>query len=351
MSKEHETFPTQAGLDTTTGRGADLVFSTENLSDPYATRCLRAFVDTVINHKQVVCPLPSRAIAEKPEEWLLPLSFVEANKRGLLTVKTDVSADEVRLPAEVLASEYQNFTTWAKQSATELAGWLEYYQNPTHAHLRSIVVPKYLVHRFWATHRDDKLGDQLGISDSELEFAFDFFVRGIKYHQMLGETVPFFPHPAREHAFGHLPVRLQRQNQWSWGEYFVQLYNEEKAPRDIGWLLDKMSSIHRLAQKYSATWYTLNQQPKNQQIELLSTIASEANLPAKLKESTRKAIAAALGVGGVFAFSIPIVSMVLELGVVAVELWRGDVPGGLGRIPIFKGHLVWPGLTHQHDRN
>ena len=79
-------------------------------------------------------------------------------------------------------------------------------------------------------------------------------------------------------------------------------------------------------------------------MELLSAIAAESNLPAKLKDSTHKVIKLALGAGAVLGATIPILGIMLGLGVVAVEMWRGDLPGVLGKVPIFKGQLVWPGL-------
>lgn len=351
MTIEQPLFPTQAALDTTTGRVANLLFTTEGLPHPWVTRCLCTLVDTIINHDQVVYLLPSRAVAERVneglEDWFLPPPFVEGAKRDLLVVKTTVTADEVQLPLDILTSEYQIFSTWAEHNAPNLAWWIEYYKVPRHIQIRNVMVPTYLLDDFWVGHSDNRLSQRVGIPDADLKFAFEFFVRGIRYHHILGDSIPYFAHPVREHALGFVPVQVQHQAQWSWGNYFVQLFREERAPQNIDWMLDRMTSIKHLARKYNASWYTLNQRARDAQVEVLSTIASESDLPARLKDPVHKAIKATLAVGAALSSSIPLVSIVLSLGLVAVEFWSGGVPGKLGKIPVFKGHLEWPGLIEK----
>lgn len=345
MTNINNIVPKYAGLDVTTGRCADLIFDPEGTSDPYSSKCLRVFIDTLINHKQIICPLSSRIFADNLEDSFFPNIIVEAKKQNLILFKTDVSADEIRLPIDILSKEYIRFSSWAKEHSLELNSWLEYYQNPDHAKLRSKLVPKYLVHEFWSMKEKDDLHRETRIPESELEFAFDFFVRGIKYHQMLGENTPFFPHPARERAFGFAPIEFQGQNQWSWGEYFIHLLGENENKRDIIWLVDKISSIHLLTQKYNASWYNIKQHPISSQLDLLSTIASEADMPAKIKDKAHKALKASLGIGTILTAGIPLVSVVLGFSTVLVELWNKDIPGKFGKIPIFKGYLKWPGIS------
>ena len=349
MSNKQTLFPTRAGLDTTTGHGADSFFTTDSPRDPWAARCLSNLIDTIINHKEVVYPLPTRAFIERIGDTLLPLSFVEARKRNWLEIKTDVSTDEVQLSSGLLASEYKNFIEWARQNALELAALIEYQKLPHLREIRQALVPTQLVDEFWATRRDDELSRQIDIPDADLKTSFDAFARGVQYHRVLGDTIPYFPHPIRDHALGFLPTILHHQNQWSWGRYFVQLTEQERAPRDIEWLLDRVSPVRDLARKYNATWYALGQRPRHEQLELLSTIASESDLPAKLKDPTGKAIRTALEVGAVISFAVPVVSVVLGLGVVAVELWSGEVPGWLSKISALKGHLLWPGLMDKPE--
>lgn len=346
MSSKHTIHPTQAGLDITTGHGTDSFFTTAGPTDPWAPRCVTTLIDTVINHNQVLYPLPSRAAVEMLEDSLLPLVFVEGGNRGLLEAKTDVSAEEVQLTSDQLIMEYQNFTEWARQEAVALAAWGKFHREaPRIAESHPIHVPRHLVDDFWSTGRGDDLVRQTGIPDADLNYAFDVFVRSIQYHRILGETTLYFSHPVRDRALGALPVLVQHQDQWSWGRYLVQLIQEERASRDIGWLLDTVSAVRTLTRKYNATWYNLGQRPRPEQLALLSTIASESDLPAKLKDSIQRAMKIALAVGIVISSSIPVVSVILGLGSIAVEFWSGKVPGRLGTIPVFKGRLVWPGLV------
>jgi len=346
MRVEEPIHPTQAGLDTTTGHGVDSFFYTEGPADPWAPRCMTILVDTIINHEQVLYPLWSRTVIENIEDRLLPLSFVEGRQRSLLEIVTKVSADEVRLPREVLNKEYQNFTSWANTNAREIAGWVRYHREaPRIVELHRIAKSTWVqADKRCEKRKREELRQRIGISDADFNFAYETFLRAIQYHHILGESVPYVSHPLRNRAFGQVPIVLQHQNLWSWGRYFSKLIGDGRAPRDIGWLLDEVSEVRNLTRKYNATWYVLGRLPRKDQIELLSTIAAESNLPAKLKDSTQKAIKVALGAGAVLTSVVPVLGILLGLGAVVVELWSGQLPGVLGKVPIFKGQLVWPEL-------
>jgi hypothetical protein len=339
--------PTQAGLDTTSGHGIDSLFTNEGLTDPWALSCLSKFVDTTINHNKVFYPVPARSVVEEFEDWLLPFSFVEGRKYGLLEMKTDATADEVVISSEVLAAEYQKFSEWAKQNAHELRGWLKYHRRSQRIkRTHGIFVPKHITDDFWAMRPDKDLTREIGIQDVDLSYSFDAFIRAIQYHHVLGSAIPYFPHPIRNCAFGFYQAQFHHEATWSWGQYFTRLLDEDKMPLKIGWLLDKISSIKNLTVKNDATWYLLGRLPRKDQIDLLSTIAAESDLPAKLKALTHKRIKITLEVStALLSLPLPIVSVLLCLSTVAVEFWSGDMPGRVGKLPVLKGHLVWPGLT------
>jgi hypothetical protein len=346
MSTEQATHPTQAGLDTTTGHGVDSFFYTEGRTDPWASRCVTILVDTIINHEQVLYPLWSRTVIENIEDRLLPSSFVEGSKHNLLKIVTKVSADEVRLPNDVLKQEFRSFTDWANANAQEVAGWVRYHrESPRIIEIHKLAKSTWVqADQLWKRRSREDLRQRTGLSDADLNFAYETFLRAIQYHHVLGESIPYVSHPLRNRAFGQVPIVLQHQDQWSWGRYFVELLNDERTPKDMGWLLGEVAEVRDLTRKYNATWYILGKLPRKEQMELLSTIAAESNLPAKLKVSTHKKIKLALGAGAVLGAAIPILGIVLGLGAVAVELWRGEVPGALGKVPIFKGQLIWPEL-------
>lgn len=341
--------PQQAGLDTTTGHGVDSFFYTEGPTDPWASRCISILVDTVINHEQVQYPLWSRTVIENIEDHFLPLSFVEGSKRNLLEMDTKGSADEVQLPTEVLRREFKNFSNLASANAREIAEWVKYHRSSSRIvdlHTAAKSTWKQ-ADKVWKRRSRSELRQTAGLSDEDLNFAYETFLRAIQYHHILGASVPYIPHPIRDRAFGQVPTVLQYQKQWSWGRYFTKLMNNERVPKDIAWLLDEVSEVRDLTRKYNATWYDLDEVPRQEQIELLSTIAAESNLPAKLKDSTHKVIKFALGTGAVLSSGVPVLSIVLGLGAVAVNLWSGNLPGVLGKVQIFKGQLVWPELLQQ----
>lgn len=344
MSNNRILYPPQAGLDTTTGHGADSFFFTDSPRDPWAERCLSNVIDAIINHKKVVYPVPTRTIIGILDRSFIPSSFMEGLERNWFEVKTDISTDEVQLSDTLLAKEYENFLEWSKHHYLELSALAKFQQTPRQKQARKILVPTLLIDEFWASLPSNELERQMLIPETNLKIAFDAFARRVQYHWVLGDAVPYFPHPIREHALGFLPTIQQYQDQWSWGRYFVQLIEQENAPRDIRWLYDKVSTIRDLSQEYDATWYSLSKLPRPEQLELLASIASESNLPAKLNDYTQRIIKTVLGSAAVVSFSVPVLTVLFGLGAVAVEWWGGEVPGGIGKVIALRGQLEWPGL-------
>ena len=344
MSTEQGVHPAQAGLDTTTGHGVDSFFYAEGRIDPWASHCMTILVDTIINHEQVLYPLWSRTVIENIEDRLLPLSFVEGSKHNLLRIVTKVSADEVRLSNAALKKEFRNFADWAKANSQDVAGWVRYHrESPRIIEIHQLAKSTWAqADKLWKRRSREELRQRTGLSDADLNFAYETFVRAIQYHHILGKSVLYVSHPLRNGALRQMPIILQHRDQWSWGRYFAELI--KRTPKDIRWLLGEVSEVRDLTRKYNATWYVLGKLPRKEQMELLSAIAAESNLPAKLKDSTHRAIKLALGAGQVLGAATPILAIVLGLGLVAVEMWRGDLPGVLGKVPLFKGQLVWPGL-------
>lgn len=346
MKTSNSTHPSEAGLDTTTGHGVDSFFHAEGQVDPWSSLCVTIFIDTIINHEQTLFPLWSRAVVDNLEDELLPMSFAISKKHNLLKSITKTSADEIRLPAETLKSEFDNFNVWAKSNARKVAGWVRYHREaPRIVQLHKLAKSTWLqADKHWKRRNKTELLQQTGLSDSDLNFAYETFLRSIHYHNILGENTPYISHPIRSRAFGQVPVILQHQEQWSWGRYFVEIMNDGLVPKNIDWVLDQASKIKDLTKTNNATWYVLGKSTKKEQQEMLSSIASEANLPMKLKDSTHKAMKLALGTGAVLSSTTPLIGVILGLGVSVVELWNGRVPGIVGKVPIFKGQLTLPGL-------
>ncbi|MBC7773989.1 MAG: hypothetical protein H7246_01020 [Phycisphaerae bacterium] len=341
-----------AGVDISTGHATDSFFNTNTPLDPWASRCLTTLADSFINHNQVFYPLPSKVALAKLDEHLLPLIFVEGQKHGLIRPKMGAAADQVQLPPEELAKELENFYKWAIENSTDLKSWMRLHrESPRIAISHPEHVPKHQVEEFLETNHGEELAGSLGMSFADFNYAFDVFARSVQYYHVLGESTRYFAHPIRDRAFGHMPILTELQKQWSWGRYFLRLIQETPKYKDIGWMLDKVSSIRNLTQKYNAAWYDLVGQSQPVQIELLETIASECDLPAKLKTSTRKKINATvnIGAGMVSAYvlaSMPVVAVILQTGSTYIlDNWNGAVSGKLGRVSIFKGHLQWDGLV------
>lgn len=356
LAHDHDSvdYPLVAGLDTTVGHGADSFFINDAITDPWSGRCLTTIVDTVLNHEKVIFPLWSKAAIQNLQEKMLPIIFSKSVGTDLLSVVSDISAEEVVLPANLIRSEYLIFAEWSKQHINELAGWSRYVlETPRLIHVRkSTPGPWELSEAAWPQKLGSQLAVQTGIPESDLKFSFQVFVRAVQYHKILGDSIPYFAHPIRERALGFLPVLREQKVQWSWGRYFVELFNRNRVPREVDWLLENVSRVRETMRKQQVNWYDLCERPRREQIEVLSGIASESTLPANLKDTTHRAIrialtASAVVTSGIPVFGFPVIGVVLGLGAVAVEYWNGGIPGKLGKLNAFKGRLVWPGLFNE----
>jgi hypothetical protein len=193
-----------------------------------------------------------------------------------------------------------------------------------------------------------KLMTQTGILENDLCYAFDVYARSIQYHKILGEGTSYFAHPVRESAFTYLPTLVKYQNMWSWGQFFIQAVKANPHYRDTDWILEKIFSIKNTTQKYNATWYDLANVSEKAQVELLTTIAVESELPSIIKDETYKKIKLILNLGTVLSAFVPLLTVILGTGAVAVEFWNREMPAKAGKLSIIKGHLEWPGLTSKN---
>lgn len=136
-------------------------------------------------------------------------------------------------------------------------------------------------------------------------------------------------------------------------QYFLGQLKADRIPRDLDQLLDYVARVRESSLRHGATWYLLNSKTRREQEELLSTVAAECGLPAKLKGRALKNLQFLTAALGVAAAAEPVLGLsagVLGAFVLRVRLNDGYVPIAASRIRVFKGQLTWPELLREHRR-
>lgn len=341
----------KSGVDITTGHGADSFYYKNEITDPWASRCLTNFIDAVVNHEEVEYPLPSDVALARLDEELLPRTFVDGQEHKLILPLTTQSAEKIILEDDELNKQFCSFFKWSTgDDSLKLAGWARFHrENKRLAHSHDIHVPIHMVQEFWNRLPQQQKNDfvrLLQIPDSYVSYAFDVFVRSVQYYRILGATNPAFFHPMRDKSYSELSLLSRYQRQWSWGKYLTGFCMNAGYFNDRRSLFAKLENIRELTLKYHATWYELSPQPKSNRIDLLSTIASQCNLPAKLKDEAVQQIRTFLFAATFVNYSEPIINLSLFGGRIAAQVWKGNVSTTLAAtIPALKGLMVWPDLT------
>jgi hypothetical protein len=138
--------------------------------------------------------------------------------------------------------------------------------------------------------------------------------------------------------------------------------NNHKEYKKLEWLVNNISTVRDVTKESGATWYNLDEKnisPKDK-IYILISIASDSDLPAKLKEDTVKSIkgiylriqTAATVLSRLQPQNNTLfnISIILTIGTIPVSFWEGKLRGSFGKLPIFKGLIEWPGLISNQQK-
>jgi hypothetical protein len=339
-----------AGTDLTTGHAVDAFLIPGVACDPWAGKCFATFADILINYSQTLCPLPSKSASENLVADALPLSINAARERDLLRFKVDETAEAIVLPSQTIQTEYDRFVFWARSHQLQLRAWVEYHFNTDRIRrLMPVHIPHSPISDFWGQRRNDVLG----IEDFGVKHAFDMYIRAVQYHSVLGPEVAYFSHPIRRTAIAEDLSWEPHRNLPSWGRYLGDAIETKRIRRDPNEVLDTIASIKSAVHQHGATWHSLMGRSDLERKALIETVASEAKLPARLRESARQSIvmgvsAASVALGSSLApqtEAVAIVVLALGIGNIVAQKWEGRVPGALCKLCVLKGSLEWPGLT------
>ena len=332
------------GLDITTGHAVDSFFYTKQIKDPWAEHSLKQTINLAINHEKILFPLPSNKAKEELDFSDLPKIFAKGGDIGIKPFLTK-TADDITFPSELLNIKYILFSEWAIQNPVQLVEWATYHrETPSlkESHLKH--VPIHKVSEFWNARIDKTLNNEINLSDDSLLYSFDVFVRGLLYSKLFTNNEHCFFHPIRDKVFGETLLLNQYDYLWSWGDYFINQMKTHNSYYNTSWLIEKLISVKEETIRLSADWYSLANKSQKDKVEAIENVAIKSNLPAELKNKTKKIVQSSFGLAAAATFTIPLVSAIFAIGAIAVEWVSDKVPGKLGSYKVFKGQLKWPNL-------
>ena len=357
-----------AAVDLSTGFSADSFLFKEGtgprkgpeamrIVDPWNRRCFITLVDVAINHQHVFFPIP----VPKNEEWDvdLPKLMESLGRFNVLSHPEKAVTRELEPTDEKLQVEFKNFRDWAKEpmNAQPLSEWLH----------RQFAIgrlgkdePRFIID-FWEQNRSqvkelENLINQstplmFPVSAEELRYAFSVMFRAKDYYDVFMRTpnVKYFPHPLKLPLFQRDKkiTSFKYRNEWSWGWLIAKLIDDGQIGRVADEVIGIVAILGDRVRGEEATWYDLaKSQPEEvkKREDLLASIAFES-FPAPLKEKGVTIIKDVLRIGGAGIALIPpygpFVTAVLEVASVAMEHFKGYVPG-VGNLKICRGAFEWP---------
>ncbi|MBL0313905.1 MAG: hypothetical protein IPP78_14625 [Holophagaceae bacterium] len=351
-----------AAVDISTGHALDSIFRKE-LRDPWAVQALQLFVDLAVNHSLLVYPQPSASAVVHDLDENLPAVFAEWRKDTwrLIRALDGDPAGSIALDSSLVCNQFNNFGEWLRQTPADLSRLKSFINmhfreaRITVAH--GMVFPTHFVTQFIPNLPLEALAKDLSLSKAQVAYAFDVFIRGIQYNVLCASTAPYFPHPVRHRLdLYRSTIDFESQSAWSWGAYITNLVQEDETYLSLSAVLEIVQAIKERVLK-GANWYTLASYAPEDQLAAVESVASEAGLPAKLKEKIQGTVEKNLRALGIL--STPASALVggsttllgLSVGVLVsagsyelAEASKKYLPHALSGFKVLKGHVYWPGL-------
>lgn len=286
-----------AAIDISAGHAIDSLFR-DDLIDPWAFESLERFIDAAINHPRLMFPFPSADAIKNDSDENLPELFAVARQPSwrLIAGLQSSPADSFSLPDEVALRQFELFEQWIsaeQKNLQSLKFWLEMHQHTKRIRLaHGVTVPVHKMASLVERARLEALTCSAGIpSVQQLEYAVDHFLRGIQYSMACGSSYAYFSHPIRDALTLTNPAAIfEAPCAWSWGKYFSALLKDNAKYRDMHFVLESVSALRELSLRAGATWYDIGSYSPTHQLSIIETVASEANLPYKIKEKTQGVI-------------------------------------------------------------
>ncbi|GAC1350842.1 MAG: hypothetical protein NVSMB27_37260 [Ktedonobacteraceae bacterium] len=176
-------------------------------------------------------------------------------------------------------------------------------------------------------------------------YGFSVMFRGLEYCMSLAPDMAYFRHPLKQTLFlGQEHSQQKSTHKWSWGGVLARLIEHSRIPREPEKVIDHVIHLRAKVQSQKATWHDLDPAGEEPSLELLETIAHEAELPAKLKDDVIEAISNSFTVGAVLTGPFaPYVSVIFGLGAVALPKFfkGGNVPGAVEQLHFMRATLEW----------
>lgn len=291
---------------------------------------------------QFILPDPGRARAAGLRAPVVPLLVTALQVHDVRAFRPlEYSVEESRtLHPRYSEEARRNFLAWCRANPTRLRQWLRLHSEPWITGGHSVRVPDryvYDVGGVWSDHEFIAAAKSVSVTRDDLAYAFDVALRYGYYGELAAGGV-YLSHPIREEQT--LPTMTVKPGKvppmaLSFGPSIARIADSLT--------LDQYASLLHEIRKIVVDRELTRLQPGAIETNEIRQIASDLDLPVRLRGWSKAAGVAGAVVSGIAA--IPAGAAAGTLGAAAIALgsifWDGTLPCQLGRVKWLRWSLHW----------
>jgi hypothetical protein len=331
-------------VDITSLIGVESLFS-KGARDPWGLRLAGRLADFIVYSESARFTMPIWAAARSSFEndQTLPTILAQLRSRDneLFAPLMYEISEQRTLNPDYLDSAFASFGDWARNSKSNLRRWLE-----VHTQVQillghfALARPRYVfdVDRLRTDPALKELASAVEVSDKDMLYAFDVFLRYPLYGELAGPGSYFLAHPIRE--LPKIPTMDVNPGPvpsiaLSLSDAVVGMAQSMTLDSYTGFLHEARGIIR------DRKIHTLK--PRSLDTDTIREIASLLGLPARLKSSGRTfgVVGGLITVGGAWPLLGPAAAVVGGVVSVASALWTGTVGTSVSRMSWLRWALEW----------
>ncbi len=330
-------------VDTNTLWAINTLFLKRHI-DPWAQNLLGHFTNLFVysDFFRFTVPTPDKDNCD-PTQGIPIIQLIQSRDTNLIVPTFLVAPEPKKVSEENLVICLERFSDWAHLNPTRLKSWLlshlvddELWANWT-GHLKRNYV--FDIEDIISSNEIISLSKRVNVPERHLVYALDNILRMPEYGQLVGADQYYLNHPLRD-AF-QLPVSSLESAAppnvpISWHKAAVTLSDKTDLDGFIVFLLDLRNQVHE---------YKLHKVSRSDQVEkdVVRDIAQRVGLPPQFKYHglTASILTGILTSLAVFPALGPLSAVAGGAVTVTTNLWKGNLPSGVGKIKWLKWAIKW----------
>lgn len=339
----------KAAIDITNGWAAnEFIKNPQNPNEPWAEKAFITVTDALINHEYFFYPHSSKgSIKESRSIEIFPQFLHHLQRKELLCSYEGQVASDVELSNEHLSTALETFKTFVIKEYNNFSLWLSFHRSPEmkakHLEQAGSDVQKF-IEQFWSsTAETSKFADEQHFNSNDLRYAFDTFVRGQQYEEIInGIECLYFNHPIRKWLFKkHINLRQLPDKKVSFGMLLAKLIKNGIHTNQMDEVCNTIGRLRKKVKDLHANWYQLPFKKDSE--DLAKRVVAESKLRSKVTEEMIKALTAIFAIVGANIDArlntYGLVTLILELGVIQLKTNDRYIPSSMGKLKIIRGFL------------